>query len=80
MGSLLDDLGSLLNSYNKENDSNTPDYVLAQYMLDCLRAFNQAVMAREGWHGRAVGDGENAKGMAVKAEPLDHGPESAEAP
>jgi len=41
------ELSELLNRYSKENDSNTPDCVLAQYLGDCLRAFNLAVNTRE---------------------------------
>ena len=46
------ELTTLLNSYSRENDSNTPDYILAEYMLNCYSAFNNAVNARESWYGR----------------------------
>ena len=35
-----------------ENGSNTPDFMLAQYLLGCLEAFNIAVTTREKWYGR----------------------------
>lgn len=41
------ELETLINKYNKENDSNTPDFILAQYMQDCLTAFNDAMIRRE---------------------------------
>ena len=30
--------------------SDTPDYILAEYMLDCLIAFENATIARRNWH------------------------------
>lgn len=44
------DLENLINFHSKERDSNTPDYILAQYLLACLDAFNHTVQAREDWH------------------------------
>jgi hypothetical protein len=41
-----------LNRVSAENASNTPDYILAQYLLACLAAFNIAVQQRETWYGR----------------------------
>jgi len=40
----------LLNSYCKENDSNTPDYILAKYLIGCLTVYNKAVTDRSKWH------------------------------
>jgi hypothetical protein len=41
-----------INTHSAENDSNTPDFILAQYLLGCLEAFNMAVQQRETWYGR----------------------------
>lgn len=46
------ELSSLLNKYSKENDSNTPDFILARYISGCLRLFNATVNARSDWYGR----------------------------
>ena len=46
------ELTKLLNTYCKEGESNTPDFVLAQYLFNCLAAFNTAVQQRETWYGR----------------------------
>lgn len=48
------ELRQLLNSYSKENDSDTPDYILAQYIQDCLDAYNRALQTREKWYGRDI--------------------------
>lgn len=36
-----------------ENGSNTPDYILADYLSECLAAFDKAVSMRERFYGRA---------------------------
>ena len=41
------ELIKLLNSNNIEKCSNTPDYILADYLLRCLTAFNLSVRSRE---------------------------------
>ena len=45
-------LENLINSTSQENASNTPDFILAQYMQNCLNAFNVAVQQRETWYDR----------------------------
>lgn len=47
------ELESLINLYSMENGSDTPDFLLAEYMMDSLRAFNKAVSAREKWYGHS---------------------------
>ena len=46
------ELRELINRNSMENQSNTPDYILAQYMHACLLAFTTAVQQRETWYGR----------------------------
>lgn len=54
-------LMGLLNKHSAENGSNTADFILAEYLLGCLRAFDAAVNAREVWYDRA---------KVVEGEPL----------
>lgn len=44
----------LINKCCKENASNTPDFILAEYLDNCLDIFNDAVIRRELWYGRKV--------------------------
>jgi len=44
------DLADTLNRHCAESASDTPDFVLAEYMLDCLRAFDKALAARIDWY------------------------------
>jgi len=46
------ELENLINSYSKENGSDTPDWILANYMDMCLQAYDQATNQREAWYGR----------------------------
>ena len=50
--SFLDELTNIINRHSMEGASNTPDYILAQYIKDCLRAYERAIKKREVWHGR----------------------------
>lgn len=56
MSTFQKELESLINRYSKENDSNTPDFILAEYMNACLQAFDHAVNQREKWYGRTAGN------------------------
>jgi hypothetical protein len=49
---LFRELEMLLNKYSMENSSNTPDFILAQFMLESLASFNKALVARAEWYGR----------------------------
>lgn len=44
-----------INKASRENESDTPDYILAEYLMDCLIAFETAVKSRDAWEA----DGQN---------------------
>lgn len=46
------ELRDLINRHSKESASNTPDFILAQYMAGCLENFETAIQQRETWYGR----------------------------
>ena len=46
------ELEQVINRHSRENGSNTPDFILAVYLVSCLRAFDDAVNCRESWYGR----------------------------
>lgn len=52
--SFTNELTALLNRYSKENESNTPDFILAQYIEASLTAFTQASRERERWYGKGL--------------------------
>lgn len=43
-----------INRTSSENGSNTPDFILAEYLTDCLAAFDRAVKWRAEWYGTNV--------------------------
>lgn len=44
------DLTNLINVYSRENKSNTPDFILAEYMEECLLTFERIIVNRDKWH------------------------------
>lgn len=49
---LTNDLAAVLNKHCAENPSNTPDFILAGYLVGCLQTWNAATKQRERWYGR----------------------------
>ncbi len=47
---LRSEIKAALNRASAENASDTPDHILADYLLGCLAAFDAAVNARRDWH------------------------------
>lgn len=41
------ELTTLINKFSKENGSNTPDYILAEYLDNCLINFNNTISKKE---------------------------------
>jgi hypothetical protein len=50
--SFRSELQTLINRHSKENESNTPDFILADYLVGCLNLFDVIVQSREKWYGR----------------------------
>lgn len=49
---LKKDIEEVINKYSMENGSDTPDFILAEYLTDCLQMFDKAVNKREEWYGK----------------------------
>ncbi len=47
-------LMKLINEEGLENVSNTPDFLLAEFLLNCLQAYSLTVCARDRWYGDGV--------------------------
>lgn len=47
------ELASLINKHSMENGSNTPDFILAQFLTHCLRAFDFAIIERNKYYNIA---------------------------
>ena len=46
------ELETLINKNSLENGSDTPDFILANYLIMCLETFDNTLQAREQWYGR----------------------------
>jgi len=51
-GSFPAELEELINRHSIEGGSNTPDFILAEYLKRCLENFDMCVRRREDWYGR----------------------------
>ena len=47
--SFREELISVINCHCKENESDTPDFILAEYLIDCLETFDRATKKRSKW-------------------------------
>ncbi len=47
---LQKDIAAVLNKHCAENGSDTPDFILAQYVGRCLEAFDIATLSRTAWY------------------------------
>lgn len=44
------ELKHLLNKYSVENASDTPDFILADYLISCLNSYNEVIKTRTRWY------------------------------
>ncbi len=44
---LKQELTTVLNRHSVENESDTPDFILAEFICNCLQAWNRAVKQRD---------------------------------
>ena len=52
MSEFQEELAALINKHSVENETDTPDFILAEYLSDCLDAFGNLMGKREAWYGR----------------------------
>ena len=46
------DLEGVINRHSMENGSNTPDFMLADYLIKCLHDLDKVINNRASWYGR----------------------------
>jgi len=47
----LKELEAIINSNSFENRSETPDFILAEYLFGCLKAFENLQVQKNKWYG-----------------------------
>lgn len=50
MSYFAEKLREVINCHCRENSSDTPDFILAEYLFRCLDAFDSATRERDKWH------------------------------
>jgi len=51
---MRDELAETINRHCAENGSDTPDFILAEYLTGCLATYDRVLQAREPWYGRKL--------------------------
>ena len=54
MLSFEEDLDQVINRHSAESMSGTPDFILAHFLLNALKDYNEAVVARAAWRGEFI--------------------------
>jgi len=49
MADLRNEIEQAINRHSAEQRSGTPDFILSEYLIDCLAAFDKATSARDEW-------------------------------
>lgn len=68
---LVEEVSTAINRHSRENASNTPDFILAQFMETALVAFETATQQRETWYGRDARP--SVPHVGAPPAPLNHG-------
>lgn len=59
--SFVTELQKIINCYSKENESDTPDFILAGYLNGCLELYNKTIKSRDDWFGVDMWGGNKLK-------------------
>jgi NTP pyrophosphatase (non-canonical NTP hydrolase) len=68
--SFLDDLTDAINRHNLESGNDTPDFMLAQYLANCLDNYTEIVNNRDQWEAVGAKSGESTRLNGVTSEPF----------
>jgi hypothetical protein len=50
-GTLEQEIETLLNKNCIDDDTDTPDFILAEYLMGCLKTYKETIAARDKWFG-----------------------------
>lgn len=73
MSKLRREIKAAINSASAENGSNTPDYILAEYLITCLAAFDTAVTLRDRFYEIAPAPGRTLTEMGRRPQQITCG-------
>lgn len=52
--SLRRELSKIMNTHGIDTEYSTPDYILAEYLIDCLKSYKKLDDANRTWHGLSI--------------------------
>lgn len=64
------ELAFLINRRSVENESDTPDFLLAQFLVGCLEAYAETVNARDKWYGDKHWEDTEASPLPVRFDEI----------
>jgi len=50
MSEFRKEISNVINDHSKESGSDTPDFILAEYLEMCLEAFDVTTKSRKNWY------------------------------
>lgn len=51
---LKQELSKIMNMHGIDTECSTPDYILAEYLIDCLKSYKKIDNANRTWHGLSI--------------------------
>lgn len=69
MDKLREKIENVINEECAENESNIPDFILAEYLLECLKTFDKITRRRDKWYSVHL---EPAKSHFIEQEKSDN--------
>lgn len=63
---LREEIRDAINRHSAENNSNTPDHVLAAFLMESLRAFDQATAMKDRWYAGVKGPAHSGRGAEAR--------------
>lgn len=65
--SFQESLARLINCYSLESGSDTPDFILAEFVVDAIKLFDKTVKKRDEWYGNPQKALPNLRGRIAKS-------------
>lgn len=65
MSDFRKELEQVINRHSKENGSDTPDFILAEFLEEMLKVFDHVTRCRDAWYGHKS----LRERLAIKDEP-----------
>ena len=72
--SLAEQIRHILNWTSRENESDTPDFLLAAYLMSCLEAGENLIVSRDKWYGHKREAAAVPKALLMVGDVISHRP------